>query len=196
MTKPVISIYFPDWLESLLAASPRVFPTAAERMRFVIELSRLNVRNRSGGPFGAAVFDGDGRLVAPGVNLVASAGCSILHAEMVALATAQKALGRYDIGDAGRLKHEIYASTEPCAMCFGAIPWSGVSGLVCGARGEDAREIGFDEGSKPDDWVQALNRRGISVERDLLRDAAVEVLREYTEDGGLLYNPGNPAPDP
>jgi len=191
MTKPGITIDLPDWLESFLADSPRIFSTTAERMGFVIELSRLNVRNRSGGPFGAAVFDVDGRLVAPGINLVESAGCSILHAEMVALAAAQKALGRYDIGDAGRLKYEIYASTEPCAMCFGAIPWSGVSGLVCGARGEDARGIGFDEGSKPDDWVLALNRRGISVERDVLRAAAVAVLREYAEDGGVLYNPGN-----
>lgn len=191
MTKPGITIHLPDWLESFLSASPRNFPTTAERMGFVIELSRLNVRNRSGGPFGAAVFDGNGRLVAAGVNLVESVGCSILHAEMVALAAAQKALGRYDIGDAGRLKYEIFASTEPCAMCFGAIPWSGVSGLVCGARGEDAREIGFDEGSKPDDWLQALNRRGISVERDVLRSEAVAVLREYAEEGGLLYNPGN-----
>lgn len=157
-------------------------------MRFVIELSRLNVQHGSGGPFGAAVFDRDGHLIAPGINLVVSSNCSLLHAEMVALAGAQKMLGRYDIGDGGRRQYDLFASTEPCAMCFGAIPWSGVRGLVCGARDADARAIGFDEGPKLADWVAALNQRGISVARDVLRAEAVAVLQEYAAASGLLYN--------
>jgi hypothetical protein len=31
---------------------------------------------------------------------------------------------------------------------FGAVPWSGVRRLACGARDEDASDIGFDEGPK------------------------------------------------
>ena len=159
-------------------------------MRFVIELSRLNARHSSGGPFGAAVFDRDGLLVAPGINLVVSCKCSLLHAEMVALARAQKRLGRFDIGHGGLLAYDLFSSTEPCAMCFGAIPWSGVRGLVCGARDEDARAIGFDEGPKLADWVAALNMRGISVRRDVLRPEASAVLREYAAAGGVVYNAG------
>jgi len=34
-------------------------------------------------------------------------------------------------------------------MCFGAVPWSGVRHLVCGVRGEDAAEVGFNEEPKP-----------------------------------------------
>jgi tRNA(Arg) A34 adenosine deaminase TadA len=75
-------------------------------------------------------------------------------------------------------------------MCFGAIPWSGVSGLACGARGGDARAIGFDEGPKLSDWVGALTRRGISVQRDLLRHEACAVLSEYAAKGGVIYNSG------
>lgn len=190
MIVPVVTIQFPEWVERFLDDSPKVFAGKDERMRFAMELARLNVRHGSGGPFGAAVFGHDGTLIAPGINMVVSAGCSLLHAEMVALASAQKMLGRHDIGDGGRLRYDLYATSEPCAMCFGAIPWSGVSGLVCGAREADARAIGFDEGTKPADWVTALNERGISVERDVLRAEAVAVLHEYVASGGVIYSPG------
>lgn len=189
MPTPAMSIRLPDWMESFLAAAPARFITPEERMEFVIRLSRLNVRH-AGGPFGAAVFDRSGLLIAAGVNLVASGACSLLHAEMVALARSQLRLGRFDIGDGGRYPCDLYASSEPCAMCFGAIPWSGVSGLVCGARDEDVRAIGFDEGPKLADWVEALTRRGIGVERDLLRSEACAVLREYAAGGGMIYNSG------
>ena len=87
--------------------------------------------------------------------------------------------------------HELVTSVEPCAMCLGAVPWSGVRRLVCGARGEDACAIGFDEGAKPADWVRGLESRGIEVQRDVLRAAAVAVLRRYVEEGGVLYNPSS-----
>lgn len=190
MNLPILTFQFPAWIERFLAQSPRIFSTAEERMRFVIELSRLNIRHGTGGPFGAAVFDQGGKLIAPGVNLVVSSNCSLLHAEMVALACAQQALGRFDLSDGGRLYHELYASSEPCAMCFGAIPWSGARKVLCGARDEDVRAIGFDEGPKLADWVAALNHRGIDVQRDLLRPEARQVLREYAEAGGLVYNAG------
>jgi hypothetical protein len=59
---------------------------------------------------------------------------------------------------------------------------------VCAARGEDACEIGFDEGAKPADWVGELRKRGIDVLRDVLREEAQAVLRQYAKTGGLIYN--------
>ena len=73
-------------------------------------------------------------------------------------------------------------------MCLGAIPWSGVRRVVCGARGEDACAIGFDEGAKPADWVAELTGRGIEVTRDVLRSEARAVLNHYHTTGGLIYN--------
>ena len=159
-------------------------------MRLAIALARENVERQTGGPFGAAVFDDKGRLVAPGVNMVVTSKCSILHAEMVAIALAQKKLGRYDIRGEGRRRYALVASTEPCAMCFGALPWSGVTRLVCGARDEDARRIGFDEGPKLPDWHEALQNRGIRVTRDVLREEAVAVLDLYAGLGRPIYNTG------
>jgi hypothetical protein len=59
---------------------------------------------------------------------------------------------------------------------------------VCGARDADAREIGFDEGPKPPDWIAALEERGIAVVRDVLREEARSVLSLYRDSGGALYN--------
>ena len=193
MEEPVITITFPKWVNPFLARSPQVFSTTEDRMRFVIELSRQNTRHQTGGPFGAAVFDSSGRLVSIGVNMVVRCNCSVLHAEILALILAQQRLGRYDIGDGCTRSYDLFASTEPCVMCFGAVHWSGVSRLVCGARDEDARSIGFDEGPKRSDWVSSLEIGGISVVRDILRQEAIEVLREYAESGGILYNPGQPS---
>lgn len=183
------AIELPSWVADFLARRPEVFATDQERMRLAIALARENVERQTGGPFGAAVFDEKGHLAAPGVNLVVTSNCSILHAEMVAIALAQKKLGRYDIGDEGRNPHTLVASTEPCAMCFGAVPWSGLTRLVCGARDEDARKIGFDEGPKLSDWQEALQERGIRVTRDVLREEARAVLQLYAGLGGPIYNP-------
>jgi tRNA(Arg) A34 adenosine deaminase TadA len=192
MNMPQVTIHLPTWVESYLETAPTIFKSVEDRMRFVLDLSGQNVKRGTGGPFAAAVFEHDGRLVAVGVNLVVTANCSVFHAEIVALVLAQRVLGRYDLGDGGRLNYDLFATTEPCAMCFGAIPWSGVRRLVCGARDEDAQAIGFDEGPKMIDWVSVLNERGIAVLRDVLRTDAVAVLRDYAATGGTIYNAGRP----
>ena len=192
MRFPESLIRLPGWIESLVPGEP-VFPTFEDRMRFAVLLARMNVERKTGGPFGAAVFDRDGALVAPGVNMVVSCGCSVLHAEIVALALSQARTGSYDLGQGDRGPYELTASSEPCAMCLGAIPWSGVSRLVCGARDEDVRRIGFDEGHKQGDWREALASRGVRVVRDVLRQDAVRVLELYVEMGGPIYNAGRPS---
>jgi len=187
---PEIVIRLPAWVEGFVAGLPARVPQPADRLRIAIELARRNVENRTGGPFGACVFDSDGHLVAPGVNLVVASACSILHAEIVALALAQRFTGRFDLSAGGRYGFELCASAEPCAMCFGAIPWSGVTRLVCGARDADARAAGFDEGAKLPDWAAVLAARGIEVVRDVLRTEAAAVLRRYAAAGGVIYNAG------
>jgi tRNA(Arg) A34 adenosine deaminase TadA len=163
-----------------------VYASDAARMAAVIALAEENIR-RGGGPFGAAVFDcASGRCVAVGVNRVVAGRCSHLHAEMVALARAQQTLGTHDLGTAGRFA--LFTSVEPCAMCLGAVVWSGIARLVCGATGADAEAVGFDEGPKPADWISALAQRGIRVRRQLLRPRARAVLRAYAATGGWIYN--------
>ena len=183
---PRATVSLPGWVEELLSDPGREYPTEEDRMRLVIELSRSNVDYGTGGPFGAGIFDlSTNRLIAPGVNLVPTTNLSAAHAEMVAIMISQQIVGRFDLGGEGLPAYELVASTEPCAMCSGAIPWSGGS---YASREEDARGIGFDEGPKTSDWVAALEQRGISVARDVYRDEAAAVLRYYLKSGGIVYN--------
>jgi tRNA(Arg) A34 adenosine deaminase TadA len=157
-------------------------------MAFVIGASRRNVEKGTGGPFAAGLFEQhSGKLLTLGVNRVTPERLSLLHAEIVAITLAQRQLGTFDLGAEGLPQYELVSSTEPCAMCLGAISLSGVSRVVVGARDIDARQAGFDEGAKPDDWVAALNTRGIEVIRDLQRKDARRVLTDYVRQGGILY---------
>lgn len=180
-------LHLPHWTLQWLSRQPARLADPNARMRAAIALARENVQQGTGGPFGAVVVDGEtGRLVSVGVNLVVSHQAAILHAEVVAVALAGQALGTHDLATAGRF--ELYASTEPCVMCLGATLWSGVKALYCGARDADARAIGFDEGPKPTSWSDELERRGVRVCQDLLRDEAVAVLQDYAARGGQIYN--------
>jgi len=180
-----LTLTLPAPVAEALADPP---PTASidERMGFVLALAAANVAG-GGGPFAAGIFvAASGELLAGGVNMVVPAAVPVAHAEVVALALAGQRLGTYDLAVRGAI--ELVTSCEPCAMCLGALPWGGVSRLVSGARDEDARAIGFDEGDKPAAWADSLRRRGIEVYEDVRREEATEVLRSYVRAGGLIYN--------
>lgn len=157
------------------------------RIALAIELARRNVEHASGGPFGAAVFDDAGRLVSVGVNRVEPLQSSIAHAEIMALVLAQRTLGRARLNGDGR-RYTLAASAQPCCQCYGAIVWAGIDELLIGARAEDTESLaGFDEGPLPQDWVAALEHRGIRVVRDLRRKAACAVLSTYAKTSGRRY---------
>jgi len=179
-------LVLPSWVGRALKNCPQRFDTVGERMRLAVSLARMNVENNTGGPFGAAVFESEtGRLVSVGMNLVVGRGCSMYHAEIVAIMLAQGRLGRFSLDGC-----ELVSSVEPCAMCQGAVIWSGVNRLVYGARGSDARAIGFDEGPKRVDWILQFRKRQIAVKGNVLRSEARAVLRLYASRGGIVYNGG------
>jgi tRNA(Arg) A34 adenosine deaminase TadA len=178
----------PEWVESFLAAWAEPLDEEDRRMRLAIALAEENVRRQTGGPFGAIVVEeGSGRLLGAGVNRVTALGLSLAHAEMLALSLAQRERGDWNLGCRGAV--QLVTSCEPCAMCFGAVPWSGVGSVVWGARTEDAEAAGFDEGDKPPNWIETLEARGIRTRRDVLRSEAVAVLARYAGDNGAIYHP-------
>jgi tRNA(adenine34) deaminase len=60
----------------------------------------------------ACVICCDGKVVAEATNRVVRDGDVTRHAEILAISTAQRALGRSDLSDC-----TIYSNVEPCAMC-------------------------------------------------------------------------------
>jgi tRNA(Arg) A34 adenosine deaminase TadA len=193
-----IHLSLPAWVDDMVAEAPQFLRTDEERMAFVIGLSRRNVTERTGGPFGAAIFERrSGRLVAPGVNVVVAGNTSLAHAEAMAFMLAQQSLESFDLGAANLPAMEIVASSQPCIQCYGMTWWSGVQRLVVGARATDVERItGFAEGPLPDDWVEMLEERGgalqpIEVRRDVLAAEACRVLEQYRDSGGFVYNAGS-----
>ena len=186
---PASPFRLPSWTVSAMRRQQKPIRSASDRMRFVIRLALNNVTAKTGGPFGAAVFETKtGRLIAVGVNVVEPTNCSLAHAEMVALTNAHRVLKHFDLGADGMPMLELVTSCEPCAMCYGGIIWSGVRDLVCSARASDATAIGFDEAPKPKNWVATLKLRGISVVRDVYRSEAIAVFQRYQQTGGRVYN--------
>ena len=178
-----MTVALPSWVADI------ALPTSHgddDVMRYVIDLACANVEQGTGGPFACAIVSDAGEILGVGVNLVEQERCCVFHAEVVAIINASEQMQSWDLS----AEHgaTLYTSAEPCAMCMGAIPWSGVHRVVIAARDEDVRMIGFDEGAKPSDWISVYQRRGISVRRDVLREESIAVLREYATRGGLLYN--------
>ena len=190
MIEKQLSLNLPPWVGAFL--SDYVFPMAdkLDRMRFVLALTERNIREGTGGPFGAAVFERDsGNLVSVGVNVVMATECFAAHAEMMALMLAQKKLGVYDLGQDGLPPHQLVSSGKMCAMCLGNVCWSGVQEVVSSAEPEDVEGItGFDEGPTPPDYNAQLERRGIRLLPETLRDEGCRVLQLYVDLGGYVYN--------
>ena len=84
-----VHLTLPAWLQQL-DIQERRYPDAESQVALAIDLSARNVAEGSGGPFGAAVFDGEGRLIGAGVNRVVPQHCSAAHGEMMAFMSAQQ----------------------------------------------------------------------------------------------------------
>ncbi len=188
MVLPRIEIRLPAWVDQVVDFQ-RLYETAEQRMGLAIELALENTLRRTGGPFGACVFEIDtGRLVSVGVNLVVPSHNSMLHAEVVACMMAEARVGSYTLKAPALPAHELVTSCDPCAMCLGATLWAGILRIVCGATRADAAQIFFDEGPVfPESW-DYLQARGVDVVREVLREEARTVLVRYAKLSGTIYN--------
>jgi tRNA(Arg) A34 adenosine deaminase TadA len=165
------------------------YDSVEDRMRLAIELARQNVMRGTGGPFGAAIFErSTGALLSVGVNSVVRLNNSTLHAEMVAIMMAQRRLGSYTLAGSASASYELVSSCDPCAMCLGAVLWSGVRRLVTGADRDDATALSFEEGPVFPQSYTYLEERGVAITRAVLRQEAASVLELYRRHGGQIYN--------
>lgn len=186
-----VHLTLPAWVHEGIDTNA-VYAGDEAKVALAIELSRRNIEARSGGPFGAAIFGRDDRIIAVGVNRVVPQACSLAHAETMAFMLAQQRTQRIRLNESepgvsvGPVT--MATSAQPCCQCYGATVWAGIDRLLIGARSEDVEALTeFDEGPLPADWIGELARRGIEVARDIHRDAACEVLKHYGQVGGPGY---------
>jgi tRNA(Arg) A34 adenosine deaminase TadA len=185
---PVVHVEYPGWVAEIVDWG-RTYSSDDDKMRLAIAVSRENVVRGTGGPFGAAIFErASGKLVAVGMNSVVRLNNCTLHGEMVAFMMAQQRIGSFTLNSPGLPAHELFTSCEPCAMCLGGTLWSGVRRVVYGAGREDASRLNFEEGPVFPESYKYLEDRGITIQRNFLRDEATAILELYRANSGKIYN--------
>jgi tRNA(Arg) A34 adenosine deaminase TadA len=186
--RDTVLVTWPDWIHETVAFGTP-YKTDEDRMRLAIELARENVVRGTGGPFGAAIFErATGALLSVGVNSVVRSNNSTLHAEMVAIMMAEQRLGSYTLAGSPAAAYELVSSCDPCAMCLGAVLWSGVRRMVTGAHRDDATALSFEEGPVFPQSYAYLEERSVAIVRGVLRQEAAAVLELYRRQGGEIYN--------
>ena len=139
----------------------------------------LSQRSRSEGnhPFAAIVVDASGNALAEAMNDI-HADCTS-HAELVAVRTASAKFNPMQLRGA-----TLYSSAEPCAMCAGAIYWSGIGRVVYALSEERLLQL---TGNHPENptlslpcrEVFARGQRAIEVVGPLLEDEAVVPHKDF-----------------
>ncbi|NUP74452.1 MAG: nucleoside deaminase [Sinomonas sp.] len=112
--------------------------SAARFLSRAVDLAVGNVAE-GGGPFGAVVVTGDGRVY-EGTNRVTRDNDPTAHAEVVAIRRAAAGSGTFDLHGA-----VLYTSCEPCPLCLAAALWARVSAIYYAADRHDAASAGFDD---------------------------------------------------
>jgi tRNA(Arg) A34 adenosine deaminase TadA len=82
-------------------------------------------RQHGNHPFGALLATADGEVVLEAENTVVTESDATGHAETNLVRLASHAYDRVQLG-----AMTLVTSTEPCAMCAGAIYWSGIGRVV------------------------------------------------------------------
>jgi tRNA(Arg) A34 adenosine deaminase TadA len=93
-------------------------------------------RKHGNHPFGALLVDADGKVVLRAENTVVTGPDCTGHAETNLMRLAS---GRFSL----EFLHDctLYTSTEPCAMCAGAIYWGNVRRVIFALSEEELRGI-------------------------------------------------------
>ncbi len=149
--------------------------TDKEYMNIAIELSK-----KADYPYGAIIVK-DGEIIGRSDTntMVSKSGFS--HAELRAIEDAMDNLGGHLCAEGGK-GATIYSSCEPCAMCMGAILYTGISKLVYGATLEDSLDCVNEILAHSKDVADACSNRNIEIVSEFEREEAVKVLKVWKEN--------------
>ena len=123
-----------------------------DALRRAIAVSRA-ARDHGNHPFGAVLVDGDGRIVLEAENTVVTHRDATGHAETNLVRLASNQLDPDELADA-----TLVTSCEPCAMCSGAIYWSGIGAVAYGMSEERLLAL---TGTHPENPTLALPCRTV-----------------------------------
>ena len=149
-------------------------------MKMAIDEARETMNENKGGPFGAAVTDKEGNVIAVASNLVLESHDPTAHAEIMAIRKASEKLGTHDLSDC-----ILYATGYPCPMCLSAIIWANIKEVYYGTNLKDAEVIGFR-----DDFIYNYlkgENKGALKLTNICHDECLNLFRDYQDNNKEIY---------
>lgn len=128
-----------------------------EYLKLAVEQAKKSV-NQGGFPAGSVIVK-DGKVISEGVSLGFKLNDPTSHAETSSMREACDKLKTTDLGGA-----TLYASLQPCLMCFSVANWSGISRIVFGCKKtEEMVRKSYYEGSTDVNKINEENNRKIEL---------------------------------
>ena len=142
--------------------------TNKDYLKLAIEQAKLSTKE-GGFPAGAIVVK-NGEIIARGISIGSKLNDPTGHAETSAIREACKTLKTSDLSGA-----ILYASMEPCMMCFSVANWAGISKIVYGCKKTDNMAVkGYYESNN--DIVELNEKNNRKIELECFPDFESEVL--------------------
>ncbi len=155
---------------------PEHVRTDREAMDLAIQCALAGIEQGQS-PFGCCITK-QGRVLAVTGNTVWQDTDPTRHAEVNAIQAACKKLGTIDLSGC-----TLYATCEPCPMCFSAAHWARVSRIVYGARIEDAEQAGFNEIRLPAEELRKLSGNQLELFPGFMREECRAVFDQWQRLG-------------
>lgn len=141
-------------------------------MRAAVQAAREGIRGGQA-PFGACLAR-EGEVLARAHNVVWRTTDITAHAEVHAIRRACRELGTVDLSGT-----VMYATCEPCPMCFSACHWARTDRIVYGARIDDARAAGFSELAIGNREMKERGASPVTVTGGVLREECLELFERW-----------------
>lgn len=124
-------------------------------------------------PFGALLVK-EGEVVLTAVNTIYTDHDNTRHAELNLVSQAMRQFDAAFLAEC-----VLYTSTEPCAMCAGAIYWAGINTVVYGCSAEELGRIAGGDFVIPCREIFARGQRPLTVIGPLLEEESTAVHQDY-----------------
>lgn len=147
-------------------------------MMKAIEIAKGKIRGNEY-PFGCCIVYQD--MVILESNSCFTSRNPLNHAEMNAM---NQLINLY--GEAALKKSVLYATTEPCLMCLGAINWAHVPRVVYGTSIAESSRLGFDEIDISIDDVLPKMHYSLEVKGGVLHEECMNLLAEWHKRNEMI----------
>lgn len=127
-------------------------------------------------PYGACITLGNELIVSSHNNSFTSRDPT-MHAEMIVIREACKILRTPYLHHA-----TIYATTEPCVMCMGALSWVQIPRIVYGTSIIDSIECGFPELYIPSKEIIQRSPYQITVKGGVLEEECKQLFKSWSNN--------------